>query len=389
MVRGLPVAGITTDPRNANKGTARGRALLERSLRTYGAGRSVLADKHGALIAGNKTYETAYELGMPVREVHTSGDELVVVVRDDLDLADPAAKELAIADNRVGQLDLDWDTDVLAELTQEIDLTQFWGDDELAALLGRVRPALDDPGAQVDRAEELRAKWATERGQLWQIGRHRLLCGDATNAEDVARLVAGETARSVVTDPPYGIDHDGVANDEPAGLPALYAGVLAAMPATNAVCVCFQSPRMFPDWLDAVRAAGHRFERALWLHDVNKTGTFPWRGWLLTSDIVLVSTIGTGGWASRPRHEHDCMTTQGKESVTLDGTHTTIKPLQVLAHIVQTVESPVYDPFVGSGTTIVAAEQEGRVCYAMDIDPKYVALALERLAGCGLDPRLV
>jgi hypothetical protein len=131
------MTSIRTDPKNANRGTPRGRGLLERSLRSYGAGRSVLADKHGALIAGNKTFETAYEIGLPVREVHTSGDELVVVVRDDLDLAEPAARELAIADNRIGQIDLDWDTDVLAELAQEIDLSTWWTDDELASLLSQ------------------------------------------------------------------------------------------------------------------------------------------------------------------------------------------------------------------------------------------------------------
>jgi hypothetical protein len=151
MAWGLSVATITTDPGNANKGTARGRALLERSLRTYGAGRSVLADKHGTLIAGNKTYETAYELGLPVREVHTSGDELVVVVRDDLDLADPAAKELAIADNRVGQLDLDWDADVLAELTQTIDLSQFWDDVELTQLIGNFQPVGIEEQGRLDQ----------------------------------------------------------------------------------------------------------------------------------------------------------------------------------------------------------------------------------------------
>lgn len=129
------MARIVPDPKNANKGTQRGRGLLEQSLRTYGAGRSVLADKHGVLIAGNKTHEVASELGLPVRVVETDGNELVVVQRTDLDLNDRAAKELAIADNRVGQVSLEWDTEVLAELATEVDLGQWWNDDELAELM--------------------------------------------------------------------------------------------------------------------------------------------------------------------------------------------------------------------------------------------------------------
>lgn len=129
---------ITPDPKNANKGTQRGRGLLEKSLREYGAGRSVLADKHGTLIAGNKTHEVATEIGLPVRIIQTDGNELVVVQRTDLDLAtDKAATELGIADNRVGEASLSWDVELLAELsaTEALDMSKFWSEDEIAALL--------------------------------------------------------------------------------------------------------------------------------------------------------------------------------------------------------------------------------------------------------------
>lgn len=111
---------LTPDPLNANRGTERGAALLEDSLRRYGAGRSILADRNGVVIAGNKTLEKAAELGIPIRTIPTKGTELVVVVREDLDLInDPADKARALAyfDNRVGELDLSWDTEqILADL---------------------------------------------------------------------------------------------------------------------------------------------------------------------------------------------------------------------------------------------------------------------------------
>jgi len=130
------IKDLTPDPRNLNRGTQRGRGMLEQSLRKYGAGRSILVDKNGVVIAGNKVSEIAGEIDLPVREVQTRGNELVVVRRMDLDLEkDKAAKELAVADNRIGQIDLDWNPDLLKELSAEIDLGQFWMEDELKAML--------------------------------------------------------------------------------------------------------------------------------------------------------------------------------------------------------------------------------------------------------------
>ena len=91
------MTNLKPDKRNANKGTARGRELLLNSLRELGAGRSILADKDGNLIAGNKTFNAAAELGLPVRVVETNGDELVVVKRNDLDLNDKTGKARQLA----------------------------------------------------------------------------------------------------------------------------------------------------------------------------------------------------------------------------------------------------------------------------------------------------
>src|SRR5688572_12091047 len=99
------LADLEADPRNANKGTPRGRALLADSPKQDGAGRSVLADRQGRVIAGNKTVEQAKKLDLPVRVVSTNGQELVIVQRTDLDLlTDPAARQLALADNRIAEL---------------------------------------------------------------------------------------------------------------------------------------------------------------------------------------------------------------------------------------------------------------------------------------------
>lgn len=104
---------LTQDGENANRGTQRGEAELERSISTYGLGRSILVDRNGTIIAGNKTAQKAGELGLDdVVVVQTTGNQLVAVQRTDLDLdTDDEARELAYADNKVGELDLDWDPD--------------------------------------------------------------------------------------------------------------------------------------------------------------------------------------------------------------------------------------------------------------------------------------
>jgi hypothetical protein len=127
------------DSRNANKGTVRGLAMLEDSLRKYGAGRSILVDKNNNIIAGNKTHQAAIDLGLDdVIVVPTDGKQLVVVQRVDIDIDSKQGRELAIADNRVGQVDLEFDPDVLMGFAEEgIDLAQYWNDGELAAVLGQ------------------------------------------------------------------------------------------------------------------------------------------------------------------------------------------------------------------------------------------------------------
>jgi hypothetical protein len=115
--------------------------MLEDSLRKLGAGRSVLVDREGRVIAGNKTVETARKLGLTkIAVIETDGETLVAVRRGDIDLrTDKRAVELAVADNRVAEIDLDWNAEVLAAL--DIDLSQFWDEQELVALMAGTQGA--------------------------------------------------------------------------------------------------------------------------------------------------------------------------------------------------------------------------------------------------------
>lgn len=128
------IADLTPDPTNANKGTERGRYMVEASLRETGAGRSIVADKAGRVIAGNKTLEAWAEIGGEIQVVRTDGKKLVVVQRDDLDLADEigAARKLAYFDNRSQETSLSWDAEqILADIESGLDLSAMFFENEL------------------------------------------------------------------------------------------------------------------------------------------------------------------------------------------------------------------------------------------------------------------
>lgn len=132
---GKEVLKLQFDEHNANQGTERGRELLKKSLEKLGAGRSIVCDRNGTILAGNKTYEQATALGIPIELIHTQGDRLVAVVREDLDLdEDDRARLLAYSDNRISELDLSWSVDQLLSDVDILGATNLWNESELALL---------------------------------------------------------------------------------------------------------------------------------------------------------------------------------------------------------------------------------------------------------------
>ena len=271
-----------------------------------------------------------------------------------------------------------WAPADLVEFGFDADLMRDWKRDitGLGMMIEAEKPHADaEP--QVDRADELQKKWGCKTGDLWRIGSHRLLCGDSTKREDVDRVMMGEKAGACVTDSPYGINQEGIENDDPEGLRKLFDGVLKNMPIENGVIINFQSPRLFPVWLDAIRAHGHKTERALWFYDEADV-TFPWRGWLMTSQIAIVSSVGKPAFSEGVYH-HDCyiVKSAGQQDDSLG--HPTAKPLDVIQELVSHLVGVVYEPFAGSGTTLVACQNLSRKARAIEISPAYCAVILERM----------
>jgi DNA modification methylase len=460
----MNVKELKFDGNNANLGTERGRAALAESLKQFGAGRSILVDKKGRVIAGNKTLEQAIAAGHQDIVVKSDGTKLVAVQRTDLNITDPKARALAIADNRVGELDLEWNPEVLKGITEDgVDLGAFFTGAELNALFGGDAGDKPETSSSNDgQAAALRKKWKTAPGQLWLAENHRLLCGDSTKPADVKRLMAGRLADLVNMDPPYGVSYSGSAgklkNDDKRGdgllalLQKSFRQAVEASSPTAAFYIWHATSRR-RDFEAALDAAGLEEKQYLtWFKDSFVLGRsdYHWQ----TEPCFYAQKVGQSApfygdraqstlWAIAPRRDASgtkrvalvqglrvsdgagseitisakapknkklrLVRVKGEEQLLLamegkvndawqvshdpsaDNGHPTPKPIELgiraIENSTQTGEL-VLDLFLGGGFTAVAATRTDRICYGMELDPKYLAVTLESLAGEGLEPRL-
>ena len=196
----VPIDEPTPDPANARKHGERNLSSIIDSLKAFGQQKPIVVDRRGIVVAGNGTLEAAKRLGWTE----------IAIVRSELEPTQATA--FGIADNRTAEL-AEWDDEVLRSLLDSMD-------DEMRDVLAFDSKEIDAlvPSTAVEVQEDEipeEVEPRTKTGDLWLLGRHRLLCGDSTNAEDVSRLMNGQTAAMIHADPPYGMgkEKDGVAND--------------------------------------------------------------------------------------------------------------------------------------------------------------------------------
>ena len=374
------IAELKNDPANARKHSPRNLKAIRDSLDVFGQQKPIVVDSRGVVIAGNGTLEAARELGW---------DEIAVAVTD----LDPAhAQAFGIADNRTAEL-AEWDTDVLSKLLEgmDSDLADILSMDDLelpdSIDGGGQGEGLTDPDEVPEPPEEP----ITQTGDLWLLGEHRLLCGDSTSAEDVGRLMDGAVAGIMITDPPYGVEYNADWRNH-----ALRSDGLPS----NGRAVGKVSNDDRADWSDAWKLyAGD----VVYIWSSDKTAHIVAQSIIATGLSIVCQiiwaknqlVIGRGNY--HPKHEPCWYAVKdgGKRNFTDDRTQTTLweinkphksetghstqKPIECMARPLKNHSfKTVYDPFLGSGTTLIAAEQLGRKCYGMEIDPKYCDVIVKR-----------
>lgn len=272
---------------------------------------------------------------------------------------------------------------------------------------------VDEAEVAPERADELRLKWGTQPGQLWRSGPHRIICGDCTNATTVARLWGGETtrARLIWTDPPYGVRYADknrllnksdrgnriqkeIANDHLSGVEtgALFRAALALAarycePGAG-IYVSVPGGPLLVRFIAALEAAGFSFRSTLvWVKDQFVLGMSDYH---FRHELILYGWLRNGAHFWNGGRSQDSVFEVDRPRV--NDSHPTSKPTALLARMIANSSRPgelVYDPFCGSGSTILAAHQLGRTACGCDLDPGYVAVSLERLSVLGLKPELM
>ena len=376
----VPIDSVELHPRNPRQGDV---AAIAASLARFGLQKPVVVQRStGYVVAGNHVLRAALSLGWT---------EIAANVED---LDDAEAIAFMLADNRTADLGGYDDTMLAAILAeqQEVDNLAATGydADDVAALLAE---AGNIEERDLDAAPDLpaEAEVYVERGQTWAVGRHGLMCGDATDADDVARLVGDDPVDLVWTDPPYGLGYRGktkrgltIVNDDlgPDGTRALVASALRLAPLRpgGAFYVAAPAgPELHLAFLLALGDAGLTAHQTLcWVKD---------RFCLGHADYHARHENLLYGWKDGRAHHFVKDRTQDTvweiDRPARSAEHPTMKPVELVARAIRNSSTPgqlVYDPFAGSGTTLIAAEQTGRRCRAMELDPRYAQVIIERWA---------
>lgn len=360
---------------------------LRSSLREFGFVNPVLIDRSFNIIAGHGRYEAAKAEGY---------SEVPCVYVDHL--TEAQKKAYIIADNRMA-MDAGWDEELLkVELEAlegesfDLSLTGF-EEDELADLFKSDESPIEDD--DYDLSEALEKAAFVERGDRWIVGRHVLYCGDATNKDDVDKLMDGKSANLVLTDPPYGVSfksssgltikNDSMKNDE------FYNFLKSAF--DNMVAHCEKGAAGYVFHADTeglnfrkafIDSGFHLAGCCIWVKDSLVLGRsdYQWQ-----HEPVLYGFLQNGkhNWYSDRKQT----TIWNFKKPKRNENHPTSKPLDLLSYPLQNStreNAVVIDTFGGSGSTLMACELTNRICYTMELDEKYASVILRRYVDNGGDP---
>jgi DNA modification methylase len=333
------------------------KTAISKSLAELGAGRSILLDADDVLIAGNGVYEQAEAMGLPIRVIETDGSELVAVKRTDLSTDDEKRKALAIADNRLTDLS-EFDTEALNVMLDELSPDM----QELAGYAIDPNDLMNEGNTDEDEIPEV-TEATCKLGDLWILGEHRLLCGDSTDKVQVEQVLNGYSPDMIFTDPPYGMNavkNSGVLKEK-------YRDVIGDDSTETAITSFLISMSLQPQRI--IYWGANYYPECLpsagcWLvWDKNNGGSDQ-------ADAELAWTNFKG-----------VVRKYTKASEKINRVHPTQKPVELVSWVFDRwglQETVVHDPFLGSGSTLIACEKTNRKCYGMELDPHYCDVIIKR-----------
>lgn len=349
---------------------------LRSSIREFGFVNPVIIDREYNVIAGHGRIAAAREEGIT---------EVPCVFVDHL--TEAQKKAYILADNRMA-LDAGWDEDLLRvelealeEMGYDLGLTGF-DDKELAALF----PAEEAKEDDFDVDAELQKPTFTKTGDVWTLGRHRLVCGDATDPAVYAVLMGNTKANLIITDPPYNVNYEGSAgkikNDNMAG-EKFYEFLLAAFKNMKSVMAADASIYVFH-----ADTEGLNFRRAFADAGFYLSGCCIWKKQSLVlgrSPYQWQHEPVLYGWKKNGKHQwytgRKETTIWGFDKPKKNGDHPTMKPIPLLAYPIgnsSMTNAIVLDPFGGSGSTLITCEQTDRICHTIELDEKFCDVIVNR-----------
>ena len=360
-------------------------AQIAASIKEFGFNNPVLIDETGGIIAGHGRVLAARKLSL---------DKVPTI--ELTHLTPNQRKAYVIADNKLA-LNAGWDMEMLSLEMGDLDKEGFdlsligFDDNELAAILADKNEGLTDP----DEVPDLPDEPVTKEGDVWLLGKHRLMCGDSTVETSVTKLLAGVEPHLMVTDPPYGVNYNAAWRNDAAA-----KGLIGQRRSTRAIGRVENDNQA--DWSDAwalfsgdVAYVWHAGNKAHIVAESLEANEFNIRAQIIWAKNNIV--IGRGDY--HPKHEPCWYAVRknkkghyvgGRKQTTVwdinkplksETGHSTQKPVECMKRPIENNSSPgqaVYEPFSGSGTTIIAGEMTGRCIYAMELSPAYVDVAVKR-----------
>lgn len=373
-IKAVKVADLKAYDNNPRKNKKAIKAVAE-SIKAFGFKNPIIIDKDGVIIAGHTRKAAAQQLGL---------DTVPCIIADDLTPEQAAAFRLA--DNKTAEL-AEWDFDKLNEEIKAladfpVDMADFGFD--LSEFEERKEVE------EVEAEEEEEAEQIVPRmkaGEVWQLGRHRLMCGDSTTKADVIKLLDGAQADMVFTDPPYGVNYKGKHNSTIAGdltqtaIPFAFE-ICADVATKDAARLYFCGGEMnislyfklFERYLQAIP------KLLIW---VKENQILSHNNYHKQYEIIFFGYKKGGGniWhgSREMKDASDVWNVSRDASKTY--VHPTQKPVELPARAIRNSSKEgdiIFEPFSGSGSTLLACEQLNRICYAMELDPAYCEAAIKR-----------